>query len=63
MLEFTVEGMSCGHCEKAIKNAIREMDGEATVTVELNAKRVLVQSLAPKKQIEEAIKAAGFEVM
>jgi len=30
-----VEGMSCGHCEKAVKNALKELNGVLKVEVDL----------------------------
>lgn len=59
-----VEGMSCGHCEKAVKGALGEIDGVKNVLVNLDTKEVevegenLVDSI-----ITEAIEEAGYEVI
>ncbi|HEY5555984.1 cation transporter [Acetobacterium sp.] len=37
---LNVEGMSCAHCEKAVKNAVGELDGVESVTVDLPRKTV-----------------------
>ena len=31
MIELTVEGMTCGHCEKAVKDALAEVPGVTRV--------------------------------
>jgi len=35
MLTFRVDDMSCGHCVRAIKDAVRALDAEAAVDVDL----------------------------
>ena len=41
MQVFSVQGMSCGHCVKAITNAVQAKDPAASVRVDLAAKEVL----------------------
>ena len=38
MQVFSVEGMTCGHCVKAVTQAIKSQDPAAEVTVDLAAK-------------------------
>jgi copper chaperone len=59
-----VEGMSCGHCEKAVKNALGELDGVKNVSVDLGNKKVEVEgnNLVDSK-IKEAIEDAGYDVV
>lgn len=59
-----VEGMSCGHCEKAVKNALGELDGVKNVSVDLGNKKVQVEgdNLVDSK-IKEAIEDAGYDVV
>ena len=59
-----VEGMSCGHCEKAVKNALGELDGVKTVVVDLESKKVEVEgeNLLDEK-LKEAIEEAGYDVV
>ena len=30
---FTVTGMTCGHCEKAVTRAVKQLDPQAEVTI------------------------------
>lgn len=59
-----VEGMTCGHCEKAVKNALGELDGVKTVAVDLESKKVEVEgeNLLDEK-LKEAIEEAGYDVV
>jgi copper chaperone CopZ len=39
-LAYTVPGMSCGHCERAVKDEIGGVAGVASVSVDLDAREV-----------------------
>ena len=59
-----VEGMSCGHCENAVKNAVGELEGVSSVKVDLQAKKVEVEgSELEDNIIKEAIEDAGYDVV
>lgn len=62
MSEFKVPGMNCGHCVASIESAVSEADPQASVSCDLAAKTVKVESAKPDAAIAEAIRAAGFEV-
>ena len=63
MIEFQVEGMSCGHCVKAVTQAVQEVDAAANVVVDLAAQQVRVDSTADKAALAGAITEAGFPVL
>ena len=59
-----VEGMSCGHCENAVKNALKELDGVAKVEVDLSAKKVEVEGEGLNDiLIKGAIEDAGYDLI
>lgn len=59
-----VEGMSCGHCEKAVKDAVGEIDGVSNVVVYLESKKVEIQGQNLKDNlIKESIEDAGYNVI
>ena len=59
-----VEGMSCGHCEKAVKEALREVQGVNNVDVDLASKLVSVEGENLEDNIlKAAIEEAGYEVV
>ncbi|MDR6961032.1 copper chaperone [Pseudomonas brassicacearum] len=62
MQTFNVQGMSCGHCVKAITQALQAKDPAADVQVDLSAKTVQVQSSLDADAVVEAIKEEGYEV-
>ena len=60
--QFTVEGMTCGHCERAVVHAVREVDTEAVVKVDLATKQVSVESDKAREVIANAIQEEGYKV-
>lgn len=63
MSTFTVEGMNCGHCTKAITQAIVELDANAQVQTDLTNKTVTVSGTPSNEQISQAITEAGYKVV
>jgi copper chaperone len=62
MQVFNVQGMSCGHCVKAITNAVQAKDPAASVRVDLAAKEVGVESALSAEQVIEVISEEGYTV-
>lgn len=56
-----VSGMSCGHCVRAISNAIRAQDGSAEVQVDLAAGEVRADSQLSLEQLLAVIREEGYE--
>ncbi|OYQ19023.1 copper resistance protein CopZ [Pseudomonas mandelii] len=61
MQVFNVQGMSCGHCVKAITQALQAKDPAASVRVDLAAKEVGVESALTTDQVIAAITEEGYE--
>jgi copper chaperone len=61
MLNFRVEGMSCGHCRSAVTAAIRRIAPEAGIEVDLESGRVTIAGVADRGAIVSAIRGAGYE--
>ena len=59
---LNVSGMSCGHCVRAIGEAIRALDGAAEVQVDRAAGEVRVDSRLSLEQLLAAIREEGYEV-
>ncbi|AWY42619.1 copper resistance protein CopZ [Pseudomonas putida] len=62
MQVFNVEGMSCGHCVKAITEAVQSKDPAASVRVDLAAREVGVESALTAEQVIAAISEEGYEI-
>ncbi len=59
---FTVAGMTCRHCEKAVTRAVKQADPQAEVSIDRAANRVEVQSEQPRELLAKAIAAEGYAV-
>lgn len=59
---FKVQGMSCGHCVRAITQAVQSRDEAADVQVDLAAGEVRVASRLAEEQVLEAIREEGYQV-
>ena len=63
-LTFHVPGMTCGHCEAAVKGEVGKVSGVASVAVDLGTKIVTVDGTdLDNAAIVAAIDEAGFEVV
>jgi copper chaperone len=56
---FTVTGMTCGHCEKAVTRAIQDADPQAQVTIDRSQNKVEVESTQSRAK---AIAEEGYAV-
>ena len=62
-LVLTVPGMTCGHCEAAVKREVGSVAGVAGVDVDLYSKLVTIRGEAlDRDEIVAAIDEAGFDV-
>nr|WP_315481019.1 cation transporter [uncultured Rhodoferax sp.] len=59
---FTVTGMTCGHCEKAVTRAIQEADPQAQVKIDRSQNKVDVESTQPREALAKAIAEEGYAV-
>jgi copper chaperone len=59
---FNVSGMSCGHCEKTVAQAIKQLDPQAMVQIDRNQNKVEVMSNQPREALIRAIAQAGYAV-
>ena len=62
MQVFNVEGMTCGHCVKAVTQAVQSQDSAASVEVDLKAKEVRVASSLSSDQVIGLIAEEGYSV-
>ena len=63
VLVYTVPGMSCDHCKKAVSQELAAVPGVSAVDVDLGAKLVTVRGEAlDDVALRAAIEEAGYEV-
>ena len=61
-MKFEVEGMSCGHCIRAITRAIHTLDPDARVDVDLAQGVVTVEGQLLADAVADAIAREGYTV-
>lgn len=62
MQRFHVQGMTCGHCVRAITQALQSSDPAADVQVDLASGEVRVESTLTAEAIISLISAEGYAV-
>jgi copper chaperone CopZ len=61
-LTYTVPGMSCAHCERAVSEELSAVDGVESVAVDLETKLVVVRGRElDDAALRAAIEEAGYE--
>lgn len=61
MIAFEVKDMTCGHCVSALTQALKALDKDAKVQIDLATHRVQVESSAADAEaLAEAIQEAGY---
>lgn len=61
MIAFEVNDMTCGHCVSTITKAVKQVDRNAVVTVDLGTKRVQIEPTgADEAELNAIIEEAGY---
>ncbi len=63
--KILIEGMSCEHCVKHVKEALSELSGVINVTVNLGTKTAILEAAddVNDEVIKSAIDDVGYEVV
>ena len=59
---FTVSGMTCGHCEKAVMRAVKQVDPNAEIKIDRSLGKVDVVSEQSRELLAKASVEEGNEV-
>ena len=59
---FNVQGMTCGHCERAVQTAIKTLDPQAEVRIDRAQNLVEVNTAQPREAVAAAIREEGYSV-
>lgn len=57
---ITVEGMTCGHCEQTVEEALHGVSGVTDVAVDREEERASVSGDADTAALVEAVEDAGY---
>ena len=61
--QYTVNGMTCGHCVLSVREEVAEVDGVSAVDVDLPTGRMQVRgSGVDAAAVRAAVAEAGYEV-
>lgn len=60
MIEFRVDDMTCGSCANTITKAVKSVNANVEVQVEVKERTVRVEGAAQPERIEAAIREAGY---
>lgn len=57
-----VQGMTCGHCERAVTQAVQQIDPQAKVQIDRASGAVALDTTAPREAVAAAIAEEGYQV-
>lgn len=60
MIELTIKGMTCGHCASRVTQAVKSVDEQAKVSIDVAKKYVRIESARAAGDIEAALTQAGY---
>jgi copper chaperone CopZ len=60
MTDFELKDMTCGHCAGRVTRAIKAVDAQADVEIDLATRRVRIASAADAQAFAEALAEAGY---
>ena len=60
MLTLNIPAISCGHCVRAVTEAVRELDPGATVNVDIAAKRASIDTSAATPDLLARLEQEGY---
>lgn len=59
-MQFHIENMSCSGCAGNVTRAIQSVDKGAVVNADLATRDIVVQTSAPRAEIEAVLAKAGY---
>lgn len=60
MLTLSIPAISCGHCVRAITDAIHELDPAASVLVDIAARTAVVDTSADSAAVRDKLAEEGY---
>lgn len=62
--EYRVQGMTCGHCENAVRTEVAKLEGVTTLAVSAADGILRIESTAElsDEAVRAAVEEAGYEV-
>lgn len=60
MQEFLIQSMACGGCASRVVQAVRSVDSQAKIEVDVPTKIVRVETFAGREALASALAKAGY---
>jgi copper chaperone len=60
VVELTVEGLTCGHCVRAVTEAIQALDPAAKVDIALPSGALRAETALSAAKVAEAVASEGY---
>lgn len=57
---YRVEGMTCSHCEAAVRAEVEALDGVHSAVASANDGTLVIQGAASREQLAAAVDEAGY---
>lgn len=61
MIELTLPTMTCGHCVRAVTEAVQRLDPQARVEIDLPAHRARIETAQPAEAVRAALSEEGYD--
>lgn len=61
-VELRIQGMSCGHCVKAVREALEHVAGVTKADVEVGRAHVVCEESVAREALVAAVVDAGYEL-
>ena len=60
MIELTLPTMTCGHCVRTVTETVKQVDGQATLQIDLASHQVRIESTQPAAAFTAALAEEGY---
>ncbi len=60
MLDLQIPNMTCGHCVRAVTEAVKSADPDAKVVIDLPTHKVQIETQAPPAAVLAKLAEAGY---
>ena len=61
MTELSISGMTCDHCQRAVKSALESVEGVQSASVDLDAGKAQVVGEADLNALVAAVEEEGYQ--
>lgn len=61
MIDLQIPGMTCGHCVRAVTEAVKAADPSAKVVIDLPTHKVQIETSASREAVVSRLAEAGYE--